>query len=120
MVEPDRVEVRDRLVARDLGRLVDPVWERRVTSAEEVRRRRIEDPDRCSWGWPSRRRRGRSRCDSVRSAEVVDVVGRTEQAEFLAAEPDERSLFSGLTFFIFWAMSRIVAEPEALSSMPAP
>ncbi len=31
-----------------------------------------------------------------------------------------RSLFRGLTFFICSAMSRIVAEPDPLSSMPAP
>jgi len=31
-----------------------------------------------------------------------------------------RSLLRGSTFFIFWAISRIVAEPDPLSSIPAP
>src|SRR5258707_9614984 len=92
MVEPNRAEVRDRLIPRDHRRLVDPVGERRWGPAEQVWRRWIKDPDHVV-----------GRCCHVGieviadmtelgGGEIVDVIRRSQETQFLTAEPDETQL----------------------------
>ena len=93
VVESDRVEVGDPLVARDGRRLVHTVRERVADgAAEEVGRCRVEDPDDVV-------RRGRdvgieviADVAQIIRAEVVDIEGRAQKAQLLAAKPDEPQL----------------------------
>src|SRR5260221_47116 len=92
MVEPNRAEVRDRLIPRYHRRLVDPVRERRWGTAEQVWRRWIKDPDHVV---------GRCRHVGIEviadmtelgGGEIVDVIRRSQETQFLTAEPDETQL----------------------------
>ena len=89
MVLALRGQVVDCLVAPDRRGLVDPVRERLLGPAEQVRRGRIEDAERVV-----RRRRDVgvevvADVTQVVRRQRVDVERRPEQSQLLAAEPDE-------------------------------
>ena len=102
MVLSSGVEIGDRLVPRNGRRLVDPDRERtRNSTTEEVRRCWIQDSDDVVGRGRDVRIEVIADVTELGRSQAVDVERRSQEAQLLAAKPDEPQLVQWIDVLIF-------------------